>query len=222
MNKASQCCPNFLMDINGDIIYLVDMANGAWANGTALDPSDPKWYGYSTNSLVKGRKTNANLFTISIEYVHCQWGNITDAQVQSTVELIKSVIIPYMKANGVTPKIDRQHIFGHSEVSPKTRDPEKFNCPGKKFPYDTIIAGVLGLVDVKPTSTATAKDKVTFAVGDKVKVLQSATLYAGSTCPIPAYVKKAQSFTIDRMMSDRARLKEIYSWVYLKDLEKIK
>lgn len=218
MNKASQCSPNFLMDKNGDTYYLVDMANGAWANGTALDKSDPKWYGYSTNSLVKGRKTNANLFTISIEYVHCQYGNITDAQVKATVELIKTVIIPFMKANGVTPKIDRQHIFGHSEVSPKTRDPEKFNCPGKKFPFDKIIAGVLGVIDVNPST----EEKVKFAVGDKVKVSQSATLYAGSTILIPAYIKTVPYFTIDRMMSDRARLKEIWSWVYLKDLEKIK
>ena len=142
MNPSAQCSPNWIIDKNGDIYQLVSPDNAAWCNGTTTNQSDSKWYGYSLSSAVKSRKTNANYYTYSIEFVHCQWGNINDKQISAAVELIKQTIIPHMKKNGVTVQIDRAHLIGHSDVTPKTRDPEKFNCPGKKFPYDEIIERV--------------------------------------------------------------------------------
>lgn len=144
LNPCAQCSPNWLIDTNGDIYQLVDPDNAAWCNGTTTDPNDNKYYGYSLSEIVRSRKTNANYYSYSAEFVHCQWGNITEAQITAAVELIRDIIIPHMRKHGVTPKIDRAHVIGHSDVSPKTRDPEKFNCPGKQFPYDEIIRRVLG------------------------------------------------------------------------------
>lgn len=146
LNPNAQCSPNWLIDTDGTIYQLVDPDNAAWCNGTSLNAGDNKYYGYALSSIVRSRKANANLYSLSAEFVHCQWGNITEAQKTAAVELIKNVIIPYMKKNGVTPVIDRTHVIGHSEVTPKTRDPEKLNCPGKQFPFDEIIQRVNGAI----------------------------------------------------------------------------
>ena len=144
MNPNAQCSPNWLIDKDGTVYQLVDPDNAAWCNGTSLNAGDNKYYGYALSEIVCLRKANANNYSYSAEFVHCQWGNITEAQKTAAVELIQQVIIPHMKKNGVTPIIDRAHVIGHSEVSPKTRDPEKFNCPGKQFPFDEIIQRVNG------------------------------------------------------------------------------
>lgn len=162
MNSASQCCPNYLIDVDGTIHQMVDPDNGAWANGTSSNPSDKKYYGYSLSKIVRDRKVNANYYTYSIEFVHCQWGNITEAQISAAVELIKNVLIPHMKKNGVTPVIDREHIIGHSDITPKIRDPDRYNCPGKQFPYDEIINRVLGKKPATIMSKLSTK-KVTLA-----------------------------------------------------------
>lgn len=146
LNPNAQCSPNWLIDTDGTIYQLVDPDNAAWCNGTSLNAGDNKYYGYALSSIVRSRKANANLYSLSAEFVHCQWGNITEAQKTAAVELIKNVIIPYMKKNGVMPVIDRTHVIGHSEVTPKTRDPEKLNCPGKQFPFDEIIQRVNGAI----------------------------------------------------------------------------
>lgn len=53
-------------------------------------------------------------------------------------------------------------------------------------------------------------------VGDRVKI--TGTYYATGE-KIPFWVK-LKSYTVDNINGDRARIKEIWSWVYLKDLKK--
>lgn len=61
-----------------------------------------------------------------------------------------------------------------------------------------------------------------FAVGDKVIIKETATTYAGVATKIPETVKGAKHvYTIMQLGKDKALLKEIYSWVYEKDLIKI-
>ena len=142
MNPNSQCCPHFVINTDGTVYQLISLNNGSYANGTRTTAGDKLYFGYSLSEIVRSRKTNANFYTYSIEFVHCQWGNITEKQIQAASELIATVIFPHMRKNGINPKADREHFIGHSHVTPKTRDPEKCNCPGKKFPYDEIIARV--------------------------------------------------------------------------------
>lgn len=210
--------PNYLIDVNGDVYQLVDPANAAWCNGTRTTPGDTLYYGHSTLPLVKQRKTNANYYTYSIEFVHCQRGNINNAQIAAAVELIKKVILPHMKKNGVNPQIDRNHFVGHSDIAPIARP--NGSCPGKYFPYQQIINCVLGKEQV-PTDEPTES----FAVGDKVTIKTTATTYAGAgtSIKIPtAYKGSAHIYTIMKVSGEMSLLKELYSWVWNKDLEKQK
>lgn len=209
---------NWVIDTNGDIYQLVDPDNAAWCNGTRTTPGDPLYYGNSTLPLVKQRKTNANYYTYSIEFVHCQWGNINNVQIGAAVELINEIIIPHMKKNGVVPQIDRNHFVGHSDIAPVARP--NGSCPGKYFPYQQIINCVLGKEKVPSDVTAP-----TFAVGDKVVIKPTATTYAGAgtSIKIPAVYKDGKKkYTIDKMSGEMSRLKELFSWVWNKDLEKKK
>ena len=208
--------PNYLIDVNGDVYQLVDPANAAWCNGTRTKPGDTLYYGHSTLPLVKQRKTNANYYTYSIEFVHCQWGNINNAQIAAAVELIKKVILPHMKINGVNPQIDRSHFVGHSDIAPIARP--NGSCPGKYFPYQQIINCVLGKEKVPTDEPAE-----TFAVGDKVTIKTTATTYAGAgtSIKIPAaYKGSAHIYTVMKLSGEMSLLKELYSWVWNKDLEK--
>ncbi len=158
LSPASQVSAHFVVDTDGTVYQFVELDNAAWCNGTSTDQTGQNanlYYGYACSALVKQRNTNANYYTYSIEFVHCAKGDITDAQIAAAVELIKTVIIPHMKKNGVTPKIDREHIIGHCDVTPKTRAA----CPGVNFPYDKIIAGVFGSAPV--TNTAQKKETET-------------------------------------------------------------
>ena len=129
---------HFLCDTDGSIIQCVDLNNGSYCNGSHVDPNSDLFYGYARSRLVKERKTNCNYYSYSIEFVHCAKGDITTAQINAAIELIQKVIIPHMKSKGVTPIIDREHLIGHCDVTPRTRA----FCPGVNFPYDKIINGV--------------------------------------------------------------------------------
>ena len=230
MNKGSNCSPNYVIGKDGTIFQLVSPDNAAYCNGTRTDPNKKLYYGLATSEIVKARKTNANYFTYSMEFVHCQWGNINEAQIHAAVELIKGVLIPHMKANGVTPHIDRRHFIGHCEIDPITRA----CCPGKQFPYNTIIAGVLGIIDTAPknstsmptnaTTSPSTQPTTTIALkaNDKVKILNSATTYAGVSTKIPTPYKGDKiTYTITKISGNRALIKELYSWVWIKDLKKV-
>lgn len=196
LNPNAQCSPNWLIDTDGTIYQLVDPDNAAWCNGTSLNAGDNKYYGYALSGIVRSRKANCNFYSYSAEFVHCQWGNITEAQKTAAVELIKDVIIPHMKKNGVNPVIDHTHVIGHSEVTPKTRDPEKMNCPGKQFPFDEIIQRVNG-------TDTTVIDK-----GQSVKfiyqAISNAAIRAGTSKSSTIYgrVTKYLFYPADKLYSD--------------------
>lgn len=191
LNPAAQCSPHFVIDTNGDIYQLVNLDNGAWCNGTNTTPGDRLFYGSALSPIVRARKTNANYYTYSVEFVHCLHGEINNAQITAAVELIVNVIIPHMKSQGVIPTIDRDHLIGHSDVAPIARP--NGSCPGKNFPFDTIISSVR-----KQNSTPHANDKddntkavsVTLAFDAAVRSEPNAksrkisTLTAGSKCAI--------------------------------------
>lgn len=195
MNSGAQCSPNWLIDTDGTIYQLVHPDNAAWCNGTNAIIGDPRYYRYALSSIVKSRSANCNLYSYSAEFVHCQWGNITEAQKTAAIELIQNVIIPHMKKNGITPVIDRTHVIGHSEVTPKTRDPEKLNCPGKQFPFDEIITRVNG------KTPATANDSIT-PVKYIYQAISNAAIRAGASKSSTLYgrVVKYNFYPADKLL----------------------
>lgn len=140
-NPAGQVSPHDVIDTDGTIYHLVDYDDAAYCNGTqTTEPKANNYYKASTNRLVKSRGANANFYTYSTEFVHCALGDITEAQIQAAIWLLKNKIIPHAKSKGVEFKVDREHIIGHGEISPATRA----FCPGKNFPFERIIKGTLG------------------------------------------------------------------------------
>lgn len=217
MNPNAQCSPNWVIDKDGTVYQLVHPDNAAQCNGTQTsNPSAKLYYGKATSKLVKSRKTNANYYTYSMEFVHCQWGNINDAQIKACVELINTVIIPHMLKNGVkTVYIDREHVIGHCEIDPIGRE----FCPGKKFPYAKVISMIKETYGKTEPPKENKKD--TFEVGDRVTINSSAKCYADSMIEIPVkYKGDVNVYTIFKVTNDKALLKELYSWVSFIDLNK--
>lgn len=70
---------------------------------------------------------------------------------------------------------------------------------------------------VKPAPVEKPQETGAFKVGDKVKI--TGQKYAtGQNVP---HTIKLRTFTVQQLKSDRALLREIISWVYLKDLRRV-
>lgn len=139
----SSVSAHFVVGKNGEVAQLVPMDRAAWANGTSVTKSKINYYGNSTLSTVRNRKTNANLYTISIEFegFYAKTGGaLTSLQLAAGVELIKYIHNRVLKKYGVNIPFDRQHIVGHCEISPIGKP----NCPGQKFPWDKLISELNG------------------------------------------------------------------------------
>lgn len=136
---AGEVSSNFATARDGRVSEIVPITEAAWCNGTQSFNSSRMYYtGRSTNHLIRSRNVNANLYTVSIE--HEGWtgktdGRLTEEQYKSTLELHKFTINEIKRIYGKDFIIDRSHIIGHSEVSPR----EKPNCPGKYFPFERLI-----------------------------------------------------------------------------------
>lgn len=65
--------------------------------------------------------------------------------------------------------------------------------------------------------TQTEPSKVTFKVGDKINIIGS---HYATGQKIPAWVKK-DKHTVREVYKDKLLLKEIYSWVFMKDVKKV-
>ena len=84
-----------------------------------------------------------------------------------------------------------------------------FKCPYIRYEGE---AQNEGKPESKPEASAVK-------VGDKVKIKQTAAYYSGSKIKIPE-VCKGKPYTVQRVSGERVLLKEIFSWVDKKDLEK--
>lgn len=135
---ASDVSAHFVVGKKGEIAQLVDLKRAAWANGTKTSKTAPGWYGNSPLKTVRDRKTNANLYTISIEFegfYEKTKGDLTPQQLEAGVWLIKYIRNQVLALYGKDIPFDRQHIVGHNEISPITKP----YCPGDNFPWDKLI-----------------------------------------------------------------------------------
>lgn len=140
-NKSSQVSSHFLVAKNGEVAQCVDLKMAAWCNGTSVGQTstDSRSYTHSTLDIVRSRKTNANNYTISIEF-EGHWsesqGALTAPQLESAVNLLRYISSSIKSIFGISIPIDRQHVVGHCEVNPITKP----NCPGANFPFEQLIA----------------------------------------------------------------------------------
>ena len=98
---------------------------------------------------------------------------------------------------------------------------------GKQCPHLTMELGwtrFLNMIQKEldklngKTTTTTVSSSI--KVGDKVKVNPNATTYANSTKTIPSWVKNG-TYTVSKVDSSKVLLKEITSYVYIKDVSKV-
>lgn len=137
-NPVSEASAHFVVAKDGRITQLVELTDGSWCNGTSSDPASRMYFGKSTLSAVRDRKTNANYYTISIEHEGI-WvdahGKLADAQLAATIELIRYIRAEVKRIYSVDIPLDREHIVGHYQISPINKP----NCPGSAFQFDEII-----------------------------------------------------------------------------------
>lgn len=150
-----------------------------------------------------GRNGNGNRYGIAIEV--CENGN-WDQTYKNAVKLAAE----RLKANNLPIGA----LKGHRDFSNK-------NCPRKLIPiWDRFVADVKKEMNRGSTpSTPSRKPGISksIKIGDRVKIKPSANKYAtGQT--IPSWVKN-KTYTIKQIKSDRVLLKEIVSWVFIRDLE---
>lgn len=137
-NPGREASAHFVVDRDGTVYQLVSLDRAAWGNGTSNTVTDNRYYGRSKLGVVRTRHVNANLYTISIEHVCVSCGTLTAAQLAASIELHRHIIAEVKRLYGMTIPVDRQHIVGHCEINPITKP----NCPGKDFPYQSILEGV--------------------------------------------------------------------------------
>jgi len=139
-NPASQVSYHFVVARDGRIVQAVDICNTAWANGTTRN-GDNRDARHSPLQVVRDRAVNANLYTVSISFegrLAEKQGGLSREQLEAGVWLIAHIreeIQRLFSTRGIAFPLDRQHIVGHHEITPRTRP----NCPGRQFPFDAIV-----------------------------------------------------------------------------------
>lgn len=139
---ASGVSAHFVVGRDGRIAQLVDLINAAYCNGTQSgNPFGYEFVGRATAQLVKARRVNANLYTVSIEcegWTRSTHGILTDAQFAALAWLIGYIKQQVKIFFGADIPCDRAHLLGHNEIAPK----EKPDCPGRDFPWDKLISAL--------------------------------------------------------------------------------
>ncbi len=137
MNPDSEVSAHFAVSKAGKIHSFVPLERAAWCNGTnTTDPAAHNHYSRALSELVRQRRTNANFYTVSIEFEDWETGDLTEKQYQAGLWLMRFIAEKMKVLFGVDFSADREHIIGHYEVNPYS----KASCPGKDFPFERFIS----------------------------------------------------------------------------------
>lgn len=136
-NKNSRYACHFLVGKDGRVVQLVDVGRAAWCQGTSVLDSANNYYGKSTSALVKEKQTNANFYTVGIQFegTSKNGGILTDAQLRTGAKLIQHIRREVYEHYHTVIPLDRTHVIGHYEVTPVSHP----DCPGAKFPFAKLI-----------------------------------------------------------------------------------
>ena len=135
-NSRSKVSAHYLVDKSGGIYNFVPIEKMAWANGSnSTDESLPYHYSKSKSEIVRERKTNANFYTVSVEFENEDTGILTEPQYEAGLWLMKHIRSELKNIYGLEFQADREHIIAHSDINPT----QKAGCPGKDFPFERFI-----------------------------------------------------------------------------------
>ena len=133
----------------------------------------------------------------------CKNGVVTEKTEENTIQLVKFLMKKY--------NIPISNVRTHAEVTNYGK-----TCPNWNANNWQRWKNFKNKLTTVTTTTTTSSIKV----GDKVKVNSSATTYANSTKTIPSWVKNG-TYTVSKVDSSKVLLKEITSYVYIKDVSKV-
>ena len=143
------------------------------------------------------------------------------------------VIYRHLKANSIPANIqkgssvrmgDKVGVMGTTGQSSDVHlHFEVRNPKGEAINPELLMAGSITQPTPAPPQTQSPGSSVSvFAVGDKVRILSSAKLYADNKTPIPDRVKGAADEIMQISKDGKSvLLKGIYSWVWINNIEKI-
>ena len=136
-NADSRYACHFLVGKDGRVVQLVDVGRAAWCQGTSVLDSASNYYGKSTSALVRAKRTNANFYTVGIQFEGTpkDGGVLTDAQLHAGARLVQHVRREVYDHYHTVIPLDRRHVVAHSEVTPVAHP----DCPGAKFPFAKLI-----------------------------------------------------------------------------------
>lgn len=139
MNKSCEVSAHFVISKTGEVAQMVDLADGAWCNGTTTN-GDNRDYRKASALNVRLRATNANYYTYSIEHENAGGGVLTEPQLAASIEVHKFIISEAKRLYGIDIPIDNDHIIGHCAINSITKP----NCPGVSFPFAKILSALKG------------------------------------------------------------------------------
>lgn len=156
-NPESKVSSHFAVAKNGAVYQFVDIDKMAWCNGTnTSDPSKSNHYSKSPNELIREREANANKYTVSIEFENDDTGILTEPQYRAGFELMVYIIGEMKKLYGLNFEIDRKHLIGHCDCSPRN----KAFCPGEDFPFERYLADLKGFYESVSQLDKLVSDKI--------------------------------------------------------------
>ena len=135
LNAANQVSYHFIISATGEIVQAVDIENMAWANGTTNN-NDARDNRHSALAVVRERRINANLYSVSIGLGDMPTGMPSAAQMNALVWLIGHIRAEVERIYRLTIPFARTNIVGHDEITPIHRP----DCPGRRFPWDDLIS----------------------------------------------------------------------------------
>ena len=133
-NANNQVSYHFVISRTGEVVQAVSIEDTAWANGTRNDGGN-LCNSHSTIDVVRDRRVNANLYTVSIGFADMPDGVPSDAQMTAAVELIWHIRTELRRVYGFEIPLARSNIIGHGEIAPRTRS----GCPGRAFPFEELV-----------------------------------------------------------------------------------
>lgn len=131
-NPKEQVSAHFGNSKTGTIVQYVSLDRWAYANGI-LEPTPDlsvPFIKYCWDHRNEPNPPNPNWYTFSIENEGRPGDIMPEAQYQSLLALHI-----YLIARNPAILVDREHIIGHSQISPRSR----LNCPGPNFPWQRLL-----------------------------------------------------------------------------------
>ncbi len=137
LDPSSEVSAHFLVGQNGEVRQYVSISDAAWCNGTTTDNTKRSWYGNAKSKVVRSRKQNCNLYSISIECVGKCGDTLTPPQLEAVIRLIKYISDEVFAAYGKRLSLDADHIIRHCDVNPKGKP----DC-GVNIQIDRVLASL--------------------------------------------------------------------------------